>query len=117
MPVYEYECPNCKVKFEVMRKFSESGGSTCPTCGAEGQRIYCAPFLVFKGPGFYVTDSRTEVDPELEHRKKEKEATEKAEKGETATEAKKAENDPVKSDKADKSKQKGAEEIIAKPKK
>ena len=102
MPVYEYECPNCKVKFEVTRKFSETGGNLCPTCGAEGQRVYCAPFLVFKGPGFYVTDSRTEVDPELEHRKKEKEAAEKSEKGESASEAKKTEPVPEHTSKADK---------------
>lgn len=102
MPIYEYECPNCKIKFEVMRKFSETGGSHCSVCGAEGQRVYCAPFLVFKGPGFYVTDSRTEVDPELEHRKKEKEVAEKAERGECVTEAKKTETVPEKSVKSDK---------------
>ncbi|XUW99410.1 MAG: FmdB family zinc ribbon protein [Dehalogenimonas sp.] len=95
MPVYEYECPKCDSKFEVTRKFSETGGNSCPSCGAEGRRVYCAPFLVFKGPGFYVTDSRTEVDPELEHRKKEKEAAEKAEKGETTSEAKKPEQAPA----------------------
>ncbi|APV44506.1 putative regulatory protein, FmdB family [Dehalogenimonas formicexedens] len=88
MPVYEYECPNCKTNFEVTRKFNETGGNSCPDCGMEGRRVYCPPFLVFKGPGFYVTDSRTEVDPELEHRKKEKETAEKAEKGEAKPEAK-----------------------------
>jgi putative FmdB family regulatory protein len=78
MPVYDYECPACKHKFEVTRKFSATGGGACPRCGAEGQRVYTAPFLVFKGPGFYVTDSRTEKDPEVEHAKKEKETAEKA---------------------------------------
>lgn len=77
MPTYEYDCSKCNIRFEVIRKFSETGGNTCPTCGGEGQRIYFAPHLVFKGPGFYVTDSRTETDPEVEHRKKEKEAAEK----------------------------------------
>ncbi|MDV2989512.1 MAG: FmdB family zinc ribbon protein [Dehalogenimonas sp.] len=77
MPTYEYDCLTCKSRFEVTRKFSETGGGTCPKCGAEGQRIYCAPHLVFKGPGFYVTDSRTEVDPEVAHRKKETEAAAK----------------------------------------
>jgi putative FmdB family regulatory protein len=91
MPIYEYECQACQSKFEVTRKFSETGGNTCPKCGAEGRRVYCAPFLVFKGPGFYVTESRTEKDPEVEHRKKEKEATEKAEKGTAEPEIKKAE--------------------------
>lgn len=47
-------------------------------CQTEGRRVYCAPFLVFKGPGFYVTDSRTEKDPEVEHAKQEKETAEKA---------------------------------------
>ena len=77
MPTYEYDCLKCKSRFEVTRKFSETGGSSCPKCGDEGQRVYHAPHLVFKGPGFYVTDSRTEVDPDIEHRKKEKEAAEK----------------------------------------
>ena len=77
MPTYEYDCSKCNIRFEVIRKFSETGGNVCPRCGGEGQRVYFAPHLVFKGPGFYVTDSRTEVDPEIEHRKKEKEAAEK----------------------------------------
>ncbi|MGI2335153.1 MAG: FmdB family zinc ribbon protein [Dehalogenimonas sp.] len=86
MPTYEYDCLTCKSRFEVTRKFSETGGNNCPKCGAEGQRIYFAPHLVFKGPGFYVTDSRTEVDPEIAHRNKEKEAAAKP--VETATESK-----------------------------
>lgn len=93
MPTYEYDCPTCQSKYEVTRKFSETGGSTCPKCGGEGRRVYCAPYLVFKGPGFYVTDSRTEKDPELEHRQKEKEAAEKAEKAVAEPEARKTEPD------------------------
>ena len=116
MPVYEYECPNCQSKFEVTRKFSETGGGTCPTCGSEGRRVYCAPFLVFKGPGFYVTESRTEKDPELEHRKKEKEAAEKAEKGATEPAAKRVEAVSEKSDKADKPDSKGTTERVSKTK-
>jgi len=97
MPVYDYECPACQHKFEVTRKFSETGGSTCSRCGAEGRRVYSAPFLVFKGPGFYVTDSRTEKDPEAEHPKKEKEAAEKAaaEPEKKATEADSAKSKPA----------------------
>ena len=66
MPVYEYDCMKCLSRFEVTRGFHETGGNSCPKCGAEGRRIYFSPHLVFKGPGFYVTDSRTEVDPSLE---------------------------------------------------
>jgi putative FmdB family regulatory protein len=101
MPVYEYECLNCQSKFEVTRKFSETGGNVCPKCGGEGRRVYCAPFLVFKGPGFYVTESRTEKDPEVEHAKKEKESAEKAAK---ESETKKTGTDPEISKKPDTSK-------------
>ena len=66
MPVYEYDCVKCVFRFEVTRRFHETGGNACPKCGAEGQRIYFPPHLVFKGSGFYVTDSRTETDPSLE---------------------------------------------------
>ena len=72
MPVYEYDCLKCLSKFEVQRGFHETGGNSCPKCGAEGRRIYFAPPLIFKGPGFYTTDSRTEVDPALEENKPEK---------------------------------------------
>jgi len=116
MPVYEYECPECQSKFEVTRKFSETGGGTCPKCGAEGRRVYCAPFLVFKGPGFYVTESRTEKDPEVEHRKKEKEAAEKAETGAKEPEVKKAEVISEKSSKTDKPDPKGSSGPISKTK-
>ena len=58
MPVYEYECKKCAKRFEVIRGFNETGGGVCPTCGREGQRIFYAPPLLFKGSGFYITESR-----------------------------------------------------------
>ncbi len=64
MPVYEYECKKCAKRFEVVRSFHEKGSGKCPTCGLEGQRIYTAPPLLFKGSGFYVTDHRKKSGPE-----------------------------------------------------
>ena len=58
MPTYEYECKKCARQFEVVRSFKDEEGGICPTCGHVGQRIYAAPPLLFKGSGFYVTDSR-----------------------------------------------------------
>ena len=58
MPTYEYECKKCAKRFEVVRGFNEKDGGTCPTCSREGHRIYAAPPLLFKGSGFYITDSR-----------------------------------------------------------
>ena len=58
MPIYEYECNRCSFKFEVKRGFNETGGNICPVCGAEGRQVFQAPPLLFKGSGFYITDSR-----------------------------------------------------------
>ena len=56
MPIYEYRCPSCDIRFEVKRGFSESTGATCPRCECQAQRIFSPVPIVFKGPGFYVTD-------------------------------------------------------------
>jgi putative FmdB family regulatory protein len=58
MPIYEYECNKCSHKFDLRRKFGEDGGATCPRCGSHAQRIFSPVPIVFKGSGFYVTDSR-----------------------------------------------------------
>ena len=91
MPTYEYECEACSLKFEVKRGFHEKGGDSCPQCGLAGKRIYFAPPLIFKGPGFYCTDSRTEKDPELEAKAK-ADAAEKALKEEPKKPVAKAES-------------------------
>jgi putative FmdB family regulatory protein len=58
MPTYDYECSKCKSKYEVTRGFHEKGGDACPACGGEGKFIYSSPPLIFKGGGFYVTETR-----------------------------------------------------------
>ncbi len=58
MPIYEYECPSCSFRFELRRSFSENGQVSCPQCGCDAQRIFSPVPIIFKGPGFYVTDSR-----------------------------------------------------------
>jgi putative FmdB family regulatory protein len=62
MPIYEYECNKCLLRFEVKRSFSENGGNLCPQCGSEGRQIYSPTPLIFKGSGFYITDSRKNTD-------------------------------------------------------
>ncbi len=57
MPIYEYKCQACNIKFEVRRGFSESSGASCPQCQCPAQRIFSPVPIVFKGPGFYVTDN------------------------------------------------------------
>lgn len=62
MPIYEYECTKCLARFEVKRRFGDDGADLCPTCGGEARRLFSPVPVIFKGPGFYVTDSRKEHD-------------------------------------------------------
>ena len=60
MPLYEYHCNQCHIDFEVRRSFSDTGTPECPVCqeNTHVTRKFSAPAIVFKGSGFYVTDSR-----------------------------------------------------------
>jgi len=58
MPIYEYQCEKCLREFELRRSFRENGEVVCPECTGEARRIYSPAPIIFKGSGFYVTDSR-----------------------------------------------------------
>ena len=60
MPTYEYACtnPEGKHEFEVVQSFSDAPVSECPVCGAPVRKVYGSVGVVFKGSGFYRTDSR-----------------------------------------------------------
>jgi putative FmdB family regulatory protein len=60
MPIYEYECEKCLIRFEEKRHFGEDGGASCPECQSEARRIFSPVPIIFKGPGFYVTDNATQ---------------------------------------------------------
>lgn len=57
MPTYEYECPNGH-RYETREGFDAPATQKCPTCRKMARRVLFAPPIVFKGSGFYVTDSR-----------------------------------------------------------
>ncbi|TFV90684.1 FmdB family zinc ribbon protein [Blastococcus sp. CT_GayMR16] len=60
MPTYEYACtnPEGKHEFEVVQSFSDAPISECPVCGFPVRKVYGSVGVVFKGSGFYRTDSR-----------------------------------------------------------
>lgn len=59
MPIYEYHCPACKSSYELRQGFDAETTHTCEECGKGiAKRVLHAPPVVFKGSGWYVTDSR-----------------------------------------------------------
>ena len=59
MPTYEYECTVCGQHIEVFQRFSEDALTTCGVCGGKLRKVFHPAGIVFKGSGFYATDSRS----------------------------------------------------------
>ncbi|HEV3091519.1 MAG TPA: FmdB family zinc ribbon protein [Candidatus Cybelea sp.] len=58
MPLYDYACTKCGQSVEVRHGFDETHDAPCKACGAPMRRVFNAAPVLFKGSGFYVTDSR-----------------------------------------------------------
>ena len=60
MPTYQYVCtnPEDKHEFEMVQSFSDPSVTECPQCGSPVRKVYGSVGVVFKGSGFYRTDSR-----------------------------------------------------------
>jgi putative FmdB family regulatory protein len=58
MPLYDYQCSKCQKVVEVRHGFNDTYGEPCPACGGDLQRVFNPAPIVFKGSGFYITDSR-----------------------------------------------------------
>jgi putative FmdB family regulatory protein len=59
VPTYDYQCRNCGHTIEVIHSMMEEGPTTCERCGGELRRILHPAGIIFKGSGFYKTDSRS----------------------------------------------------------
>jgi len=60
MPIYEYKCPKCGI-VEVMQKVDDEPLKDCPNCGEPVKKLISHSVgILFKGPGFYATDNRSE---------------------------------------------------------
>jgi putative FmdB family regulatory protein len=58
MPTYQYACVKCDHAFELVQSFSDAPVTSCPECNGEVKKVYGNVGIVFKGSGFYKTDSR-----------------------------------------------------------
>ncbi len=58
MPTYEYACTSCDEHLEVAQSFRDEALSVCPACGGRLRKVFGSIGVVFKGSGFYKTDSR-----------------------------------------------------------
>jgi putative FmdB family regulatory protein len=72
VPTYQYACTACDHRFDAVQSFSDASLTVCPVCSGALRKVFSSVGIVFKGSGFYRTDSRAGAVP----------------KGETKTEAK-----------------------------
>ena len=61
MPTYQYACNECDHAFEQVQSFTDDSLTTCPRCEGRLRKIFNAVGVVFKGSGFYRTDSRADA--------------------------------------------------------
>ena len=86
MPTYQYRCTECANELEAVQKFTDPPLTECPECGSDLRKVFSAVGVVFKGSGFYATDSRSKgkanaakpAEAKSEPAKSEKKPAEKA---------------------------------------
>ncbi len=58
MPTYQYACTSCGEQLEAVQRFTDDPLTVCPACGGALRKVFSPVGIVFKGSGFYRTDSR-----------------------------------------------------------
>jgi putative FmdB family regulatory protein len=58
VPTYQYRCTECDAFLEVKQSFDDAALTQCPECGGTLRKVFGSAGVVFKGSGFYRTDSR-----------------------------------------------------------
>jgi putative FmdB family regulatory protein len=59
VPTYSYACQECGHAFDIRQSFTDDSLTVCPECGGRLRKVFSAVGVVFKGGGFYRTDSRS----------------------------------------------------------
>jgi putative FmdB family regulatory protein len=60
VPTYQYACTACGHRFEAVQSFSDASLTDCPECAGRLRKVFSSVGIVFKGSGFYRTDSRSD---------------------------------------------------------
>jgi len=118
MPIYDYRCDHCGHVFSAVQSFKDEALEKCPNCGKKPRRLLSTPAIVFKGSGWYKTDSRpgekssdpsssgsdkkgdTKTDAKTETKTETKSDTKSETKGDTKSETKAPDKPAPKSDAA-----------------
>jgi putative FmdB family regulatory protein len=87
MPTYHYRCKSCAHEFDQFQKFAEEPLKFCPECGQDVRRVIQPVGVVFKGSGWYITDSRSKGSDSNGAKSDEKPAEKTEAKSETKTES------------------------------
>ena len=58
MPIYDYHCDHCGHTFSAVQSYTDATLERCPSCGKRPRKLMATPAIVFKGGGWYKTDSR-----------------------------------------------------------
>ena len=99
MPTYQYACTACGHKFDAVQSFSDASLTDCPECAGRLRKVFSSVGIVFKGSGFYRTDSRaTESAGDVKAEKSDKSEKKPADAGSSGGDGGSAKKEPAKSD-------------------
>ena len=90
MPTYSYACTACDHRFDAVQSFSDDSLTVCPECGGRLRKVFSAVGVVFKGGGFYRTDSRSGSSASVPAGKSESNGTSESSSGSSSTSTDKA---------------------------
>jgi putative FmdB family regulatory protein len=89
VPTYQYTCTDCGEPVEAVQKFADDPLTVCAVCGGRLRKVFSPVGIVFKGSGFYRTDSRNssvaaDAKPGMDRDKQDKQPAESAKSGESS---------------------------------
>ena len=104
MPTYSYSCTDCGHRFDAVQAFSDDSLTTCPECSGKLRKLFNSVGVVFKGSGFYRTDSReaskSSTNGSSTNGSSSSEKSEKSDSKESSTSSSTAKSDSKSSDKS-----------------